>query len=569
MSLMDEFRKQLHHELIGKSIDCCSRWAEKRRIMGNPFPGPYSFKYFPWVRELHDSKATWNVTLKSAQAGATEVGINLALYTIDVLRQNALYVLPTLKDASDFATSRFNVALRNSPYLKGVFTDSNNVGLKMAGNTSLYIRGSKGDSGLKSIPVSVLFLDEMDEMDQSQIELAFQRLRGQPVKKIWMISTPTVPTHGVSPQYALSTQEHFMFKCNGCGRLDELRWPDSLVICGDSINDLDIYRSYFQCTMCKYQYKHVYTENNEKCLQDDKLEALRTGVWTPTMNAVDPDRRGFKINQLFSYTVSPATIVSDYFKSLTNSYARQEFSRSVLGDPFIEEQSQVTEEMVSAAIARGGNYKCKQHNVKQGQNRMITMGVDRGSIGYYTVCEWFYDVRAIDLNESAMCRVLDAGIFTEDDFITYCSRLMYEWKVLGCVIDADPGEAEGKRFAREFPGYVWLSRYREGRTGKSMSIPKVDDYAPLATVDRTSWLDLSLGRFFRERIQLPCDLPTSFSQHLQNEIRMYDKDKYGNPFAVYRNYEKPNHFAHALNYAEIALPLAASVAAGCDVERFL
>lgn len=562
--MMGEFLDSFKSSLTGKIISTPSRWAEKRRVMGHPFEGPYSFRYHPWCRELHDSKASWNVSMKSAQAGFTEVGINLALYTVDVLRKNVLYVLPTLGDASDFSRSRFNPALRMSPYLKGVFTDANNVGLKMAGNVSLYIRGSRGDSNLKSIPVSVLILDELDEMDQSQIELALQRLRGQPEKKVWFISTPTVPGHGVALEYAKSTQEHFMFRCPGCNRIDEFKFPESIKICGEDMNDPDCYRSYYQCTLCGYKFNHSVTDGRVE--QDEKLACLtNTGFWEPTVKGTDPNRRGFKINQLYSYTVSPGEIVIDYFKSQTNAFARQEFHKSILGEPFVGQQSQVTDEMIVKAIKQ---YSCRQL-VPTDSSRMITMGIDRGTWCTYVICEWFYPAFCLDLNTVADCRVLDAGTFHEEDFDVMPDRLMREWQVKACMVDMDPGPQDARRFARRFPGFVWLNRYRQGRSGKEMTIDDDGSYAPVATVDRTNWLDVCMGRFFSGKVDLPNDLPRGFAEHVKNLVRVYEQDQDGNPIAVYRNYGKPDHYAHAFNYAEIALPCAASTMTNQNIAKFL
>jgi len=564
--MMNWFREELRNQLESVSITTPSRWSEKRRIMGEPFAGNYSYKYHPWCRELHDSQAMWNISMKSAQAGFTEVGINIALYTVDVLRKSVLYVLPTLENASDFSKSRFNPALRLSPYLKSIFTDTNNVGLKMSDNVSLYIRGSRGDANLKSLPVAVLILDELDEMDKSQIELAFHRLRGQLEKKIWMISTPTFPDRGVSLEYAKSTQEHFRFKCPGCGRTDEFIFPDSIKICGEDMNDPDCYKSYYQCTMCKYGYKHSYRENGS-INQDDKLSTLvNTGYWEPTVTGTDKNRRGFKINQLYSYTVAPAEVVIDYFKSQTNSFARQEFHKSVLGEPFVEEQSQVTDEMINNAIKQ---YNCKQLSVKSGENRMITMGLDRGTWCHYVICEWFYPQFCVDLNTSAECRILDAGRFHEEDFDTIPDRLMREWQIRACMVDMDPGPQEARRFARRFPGYVWLNRYRQGRAGKEMTIEDDGSSAPVATVDRTNWLDISLGRFHSGAIETPMDLPRGFADHVKALHRVYEEDQYGNPVAAYKNYGHPDHYAHALNYAEMALPCAASIATNQNIGKFL
>ena len=132
-----------------RTVHTCSRWAEHRRVMGSPFEGPYSFKYFPWARDIHDCQAQFTVAMKSAQAGVTEVGINRAFFVLDQLKRDVLYVMPTSLNASDFSKARFSGALNLSPYLKNMFTDTNTVGLKSTGVNSLYIRGSRGDRNLK------------------------------------------------------------------------------------------------------------------------------------------------------------------------------------------------------------------------------------------------------------------------------------------------------------------------------------------------------------------------------------------------------------------------------------
>ena len=140
---------------------------------------------------------------------------------LDQLKRDVLYVMPTSLNASDFSKARFSGALNLSPYLKNMFTDTNTVGLKSTGVNSLYIRGSRGDSNLKSIPVSELILDEVDEMDQKAIWLALERLSGQVHKHVVAISTPTIPKYGIHKLFLSSTQEHFFFPCPCCGKKTE------------------------------------------------------------------------------------------------------------------------------------------------------------------------------------------------------------------------------------------------------------------------------------------------------------------------------------------------------------
>ena len=185
MDLLTEMTWSIADGLQSRTLTSCSRWTQKRRIMGEPFPGRFRFTHHPWLREMMDSSAHFNYSMKGAQLGVTECLISIAFYTIDQLKRDVLYVLPTSKNASDFSKARFNTALKNSPYLSAIFTDTNCIELKQAGSNTLYIRGSRGNSNLKSIPVSVLLLDEVDEMDQKAIWLALERLSGQLSKTVW------------------------------------------------------------------------------------------------------------------------------------------------------------------------------------------------------------------------------------------------------------------------------------------------------------------------------------------------------------------------------------------------
>ena len=565
-NLINALRQSIVDGLTDRSLTSCSRWAANRRIMGEPFPGPYSWKYHPWVREMHDSSASFNYAMKAAQAGVTEVAINRALYVLDKLRRDVLYVLPTALNASDFSKARFATALALSPKLAEIFTDTNTVNLKQAGANTLYIRGSRGDSNLKSIPVSELFLDEVDEMDQKQIWLALERLSGQVHKHVWGISTPTIPNYGIHKLYLTSTQEHFVFKCPCCSRWTEFVWPDCVEIIGEHVADVRCHESFLKCKECKHRLTH-----------ETKPEWLATGTWNATAKNANPDIRGFHINQLYSFTVTPGEVVVAYFRGFGDELANKEFHNSKLGVPFIGDGAKVTDDDLQACIR---NHTKDDPRPEIGGERIITMGVDQGKWSYVEVCEWFFDRYSQDLNVAATAKVLWEGKFYEDEWDQRLDELMREWQVLACVIDADPWPMEARRFAKRFPGYVWLCRYRRGVTAKEISITDDDDGAPLATVDRTNWLSASLGRFRQpRRIVLPRDVSREYLEHLKAPVRTYEREKRdtkkdqqaksgGNVVATFVS-TGPDHFAHARTYAEIALPLVAARETNQDIKSFL
>jgi hypothetical protein len=550
MGLLTEFGDVLHQGLVSRTLSSCSRWVTHRRVMGEPFAGPYGFKYHPWCREVHDSRASFNSIMKAAQMGLTEVAINVAFFTVDMLKRDVLYVLPTALNASDFSKSRFNTALLHSPYLSNLFTDTNTVGLKQAGGVNLYIRGSRGDSNLKSIPVSVLVLDECDEMDQKQIWLALERLSGQLHKFVFSLSTPKIPNKGIHKLYLQGTQEHFYFKCPRCGRTTEMIFPDCLEICGESITDPDVRRSHLKCKECKGRIEH-----------EEKPDFLKPGFWEPTVK-VDDDHRSFYINQMYSYTVKPHDLAMAYFRGVGDEAAMVEFFNSKQGLPYIPDGGQVTEGEIDNAVR---NYFKADQRPDIGTNRCIVMGVDQGKMNNVVVVEYLLAGGGMDINAAAHAKVLWEGTLPGDDFETL-DPLMREWQVRACVIDADPQINDARRFARRFPGYVYLCRYRRGVTGKELQVTEEDSGSPIVTVDRTNWLDAAMGRFHSDRIHIPGDTSLEFKDHLHALVRTYEKDDQGNSKAVYLN-TGPDHFAHALNYAEIALPLAAGIGSGGDVDE--
>ena len=548
MGLLTGFGDFVNQGLVSKTLNSCSRWAEHRRVMGEPFPGNYSFKLHPWCREPHDTNAAFTSVMKAAQMGLTEVAINLAFFTIDVKKRDVLYVLPTAKNASTFSKARFSTALMHSEYLKDIFTDTNTIELKQAGGVSLYLRGSRGDSNLKSVPVSVLILDEADEMDQRAIWLALERLSGQLHKFVFSLSTPTIPRKGIHKLFLQGTQEHFYFKCPRCGRRTELIFPDCLEICGETITDPDVRRSYLKCKECKGRIEH-----------EEKPVFLKDAKWEATAK-VDEDHRSFYINQMYSYTVSPFELAQAYFRGVGDEAAMVEFHTSKQGLPYIPDGGPVTDTELDNAIR---NYTKVSQKPQVGTNRLIVMGVDQGKMNNVCIVEFLFGRRGLDLNATAFAKILWEGKLPGDDF-TSLDPLMREWQVRACVIDADPQINDARRFARRFPGYVWLCRYRRGITGKEIAVSEEDSNAPIATVDRTNWFDASMGRFHSNRVELPADTSLEFREHIKSMVRTYEKDDQGNSKATYLS-TGPDHYSHAFNYAEIALPLAIGVASNSDI----
>lgn len=543
LPMLEAFRERISHGLSRKSITSAARWACKYRVMGHPYPGVWTFDHHPWLRDMHDSSAELNVGQKSAQMGYTEAVLDIALFFCDVKKMDVLYVLPnTRPDAADFSSGRFDKALELSAHLQSLFSDVQNVGHKKAGSTNLYIRGSNARGGLKSVPVSLLVLDELDEMTQEHIPLAVERLSGQIERYQWMISTPTIPDFGINFYFNDTTQEHFQFPCPSCSRWMELK-EQNLVVVGESTSDPRVNESHLICTNCKAVLPH-----------QDKIVYINKGKWV----AEFPDRtsRGFHINQLYSMHLPPSVVARAYLASLKDPAAEQELYNSKYGLPHVVAGAQIDDTMLASCIG--------QHRKLDFNNQgLVTMGVDVGHrVLHVEIDDWNLNgALGSDVNSYAKCRVLtqlEVANFEELD------RLMFDYNVRYCIIDSQPSRREALAFANRFHGRVSLCSYTTGVAGRNISGSAEDEH--MIRVDRTSWLDMALGRFKHGTIRLPIDTSLTYKDQIKAQIRIPQKDKDGNPTTKYQTPgNRADHFGHARNYAEIALPFACGIGVTTDI----
>jgi len=229
-----------------------------------------------------------------------------------------------------------------------------------------------------------------------------------------------------------------------------------------------------------------------------------------------------------------------------------------MGLPHIVEGAKLTNIEIDAAIISRRKEDAPPKDV------LITMGVDQGKWLHYEVAAWRFPKLGNDLNMIAECEVLAEGKcvdFSELDV------LMKQWQVMKCVIDAQPDKRMAYEFACRFYGHVELCFYGRGQQKKSIS-KSADEDEHVITVDRTSWLDVALNRFRTKTIKIPQNTTQEYKDHLQNLVRHYQKDQYDNPISTYVK-TGPDHFGHARCYAEIALPLAASLTTNEDINIFL
>ena len=201
---------------------------------------------------------------------------------------------------------------------------------------------------------------------------------------------------------------------------------------------------------------------------------------------------GFYINQLYSSTVTPGELVIAYHRGLGDEGGEYRVSLQQAGRAIYWRGSPG-----HGRDDRSLHQRALDQRRSAADRRRPLDNDGRGPgarLGYISVVDWSFDRQpGTDIDWAAIGKLLWFGKFSGEEW-GYLDELMREWQVLACVVDADPFTNDARRFAKKFHGYVWLTRYRRGQTAKEVSVSEEETPAPFATVDRTNWLHMHIGK---------------------------------------------------------------------------
>jgi len=238
----------------------------------------------------------------------------------------------------------------------------------------------------------------------------------------------------------------------------------------------------------------------------------------------------------------------------------QELHNSKLGQTHTVKGARVDDEHIEACMQLGGHLK-QEHSPS---GHFVTMGIDVGKWIHFEIDQWFFDESMLTFDVNLMAKskvIMEHKVRDFEDL----DQFMLLYNVNYCVIDAEPETRKSVEFANRFYGRVSTCYYARGVQKKFIN---EHSDTPAISVDRTSWLDASLGRIIGTRCMLPKDLSLEYKTHIKSLVRVYRKDNKGNQVGSYvKEDNAADHFAHAHNYAEIALPMGLGLAQSQDIKE--
>jgi hypothetical protein len=473
-------------------------WAEKTPIVldGKPF----SFHRHEYLREPYEDAHPHVVEMKAAQMGLTSKAMLKAIYGARYRNyKGILYLFPSKTDVTDFSKGRIDPLIGDNPEVIGKWireTDAANI--KKVWNSFIYLRGMNSRVGLKSIPVDLVIFDELDEAPQNAVDMAMERMAHSEIREVLKLSNPTLPDYGIDKAFQETDQRYWHLKCPHCGEWTclEETFPNSLLeIDGRVIR---------ACGKCWAELHPA------------------AGEWVAKRPSIT-DKRGYHYSQLFSQFVDPGDILRQ-FRTTTNL---TDFYNLKIGIPWVEATNRLSTQEVLAL--------CGSEGITEQDSGPCSMGVDQG--------KHLHVVIGKKGPEAGKDKILHLGVYQDWSEL---DRLMKNFKVLRCVVDALPEIRNGRSFAERFRGRVYLNYYQEFQKG----IYSWNEKDLVVTCNRTESLDASHNEILYGRVLLPkeCEVTRDFALQLHNVAKRLEEDEEtGSKRYVYVKLGI-DHFRHAFNY---------------------
>jgi len=481
-------------------VETFHRWVEKITLDGKPF----TYHRHEYLRQPYQDFHPFQVERKATQMGLTSKAMLRSAYEsrFGTVR-DILYFFPSKTDVTEFSKGRFNPLINDNPSTIGKWIrDTDSANIKQIWNAFIYFRGMQSRVGMKSVPGDFVIIDELDEAPVNFVFWLKKRLSHSEEKRVWKLSNPTLPDYGIDVDFQLSDQRYWLLKCPKCGKYTcmEDTFPD-----------------------CLHQTNGHYIRLCQHC-RDAELDPAQ-GEWVAKKPSVT-EIRGYQYSQLYSQFVTPDEIMDEWLTAKNIS----DFWNLTIGLPHVEAENRLTLEEVLAL--------CGSDGIALSDNGPCSMGVDQGKDLHVVIGK---------KDEHAFGKIVHVGIYKDWEEL---DRLMRNFKVAFCVVDALPETRNARAFANRFEGKVYLSYYNEHqKSGYAL-----DEGKMIVNANRTETLDTSHNEVMEEGLILPkrCEMTEIFAEHLHNVAKkLEENEKTGEKRYVYVRLG-PDHFRHALNYECIA-----------------
>lgn len=502
---------------------------------------PFTLTGREYVRQIIRDNSPEIICPKAAQMAYTVSAITKSIHNVTQRDWNGLYLLPVKTGAIPFVQARIDPTIESNPALEHEFSSvDNRLHKQSRRGANLYIRGTNILRELQEIPVDFEIWDERDRMVDDingvdPLEEARHRMDGSTVRKLWILSTPTVDGYGVYGEdgWDISDQHRWEVPCPHCGRFQTLNFDEpALDYTNLKLGD-DEYSCKIECAYC------------QKEITDEQRWALNAeGRWVA--HNLEGRIRGYHISQFNSPTQPLYEIMKAYYKGQREPKKLRSFFNQNLGRAYTAPGDKITAELLD---------KCRMRGYTMGgiPNSWLSIGIDVG-VHLHT---WAWQ---FDRYGNKMLWALK--LFNKWEDLDKWLGSLTSWTG---IIDAHPEKTKAQELAKKYHG-----RLRVGFSEDRDQASEVATFHPLkhgevgrVNIDKAAALDLFIADYINGNAILPWDardlgesMPRKefngfYYQQLQM-VRIEEENTRGDLRGRWKKNRNPDHWHHAGMFATVA-----------------
>lgn len=478
------------------------------------------FAHYPHIRALYDTLAFDIVLQGSVQSFKSEWSV-IDHFAMAYAGLSIFYVLPKFDMRNAYVQNRINRCVENVPEYKKIIGDGffDSMQMKNFGKGVVKYVGSNVLADFKEFPADALYVEEVDQCDEANVDFALDRMRASKYQFRRYLGNPTLKNEGINKFFLRSDQREWFVPCLDCGAFSELDWFKTVV--DEVVDDQGNIISYnLRDSAWKPGIRRDIRCICEHC--GGELErASQKGEWRP--QNPESSIEGYHISMLCSPINSIGGMWERFSRALNDPGLLMQFFNSDLGQPYNAAGNRVTDTVLDRCIDENMEFTIKGNVAHVPEDMCIepcSMGIDVGKT---------LDIRISTTTNGGKRRMVWCGKIRATE-ISLLHELIERYNIEKVVIDAGPELMLAQDFQDAALCDVWLCRYHSMEGSDRKRMHNLADR--ILSIDRTEALDRSYGQLRTKKNILPKNYRQIMKGEYMDEmcmpVRKIEEDPKGN-----------------------------------------
>jgi|TARA_Y100000310_G_scaffold343135_2_gene449399 phage terminase large subunit GpA-like protein len=416
-------------------------WAEKSVVLSERITeqaGPYSIRLYPYVREVLEAVSDPEVQRVSlcwgSQTSKTTTFYVMLGYTIDQRPRPILWVFPNEQLVRVFSSDRWlpfcresEVISRHLPRYSEGQVDTDLITLKKQefDSCTMNLVGAGSSANIRSFPISILVLDEIDVIDEQTRRECLDRVKGRTDYKIFQSSTPVNEHGGIWQEFNEGDKRRFFVTCPNCEAKITFRWKNDegdLNVTWDEGANLE--GGNYELSVVQETARYICENCSGEITDSDKLKMVQAGEWIAGNPNAAKGTRSYHLNSLYSPMITFGRMAVEYLNAKETVDGLRAFTLGWLAEPYKPDQGLVDPAEFKAleveSNERGdilGDYRIISVDVQRTYFVWIVRGFDKEGTSYLIdngISQVFEDFEAIIDRYEVHKGIIDTGYRTQE-----------------------------------------------------------------------------------------------------------------------------------------------------------